>query len=125
MVAMIKFQFGEQALRIQNDEAGEPLFHAGDVCDALGFGNPRQALSSHVDSEDVHLMDTLTTGGSQVANFITESGLYALIFGSKLAGLDIPSRDQISGRAPLILSLMIARRSSAMAMESPSFSNSA
>lgn len=48
----------------------------------LGHGNPRQALASHVDEEDVMKLDTLTLGGNQKQNHVNESGLYALIFGS-------------------------------------------
>ena len=65
---------------------GEPWFAAKDICDVLGFGNYRQALSSHVFTEDVQKMDTLTGGGKQQVLWINESGLYCLIFGSKLSG---------------------------------------
>lgn len=62
---------------------GEPHFRAKEVCEILGFGNPRQALASHVDEEDVQKMDTLTSGGKQSLSYVNESGLYDLVFGSK------------------------------------------
>ena len=61
-----------------------PLFVANDVCSALGFGNGRQAIASHVDPEDLIKSEIETAGGRQVVNCVNESGLYALIFGSKL-----------------------------------------
>ena len=61
-----------------------PLFVANDVCSALGFGNGRQAIASHVDPEDLIKSEIETNGGRQTVNCVNESGLYALIFGSKL-----------------------------------------
>lgn len=81
---VIPFQFENNDIRVQRDERGEAWFNANDVCAALGFGNPRQALDSNVESEDVHKMDTLTAGGLQRQNHINESGLYSLILGSRL-----------------------------------------
>jgi prophage antirepressor-like protein len=82
MSTLIPFQFESHELRVQVDEAGQPWFNASDACAALDLGNPRQALDSHVDSEDVQKMDTLTPGGRQRQNHVNESGLYALILGS-------------------------------------------
>lgn len=82
MSTLIPFQFESHALRVQVDEFGQPWFNASDACAALELGNPRQALDSHVDSEDVQKMDTLTPGGRQRQNHVNESGLYALILGS-------------------------------------------
>lgn len=75
-------QFGE--IRTLADEANEPLFCAADVCKALGYANPRDAISRHVDEGDVAKRDTPTTSGVQTMTFVNESGLYSLIFGSKL-----------------------------------------
>lgn len=75
-------QFGE--IRTLADEANEPLFCAADVCKALGYANPRDAISRHVDEGDVAKHDTPTTSGVQTMTFVNESGLYSLIFGSKL-----------------------------------------
>lgn len=75
-------QFGE--IRTLANEANEPLFCAADVCKALGYANPRDAISRHVDEGDVAKHDTPTTSGVQTMTFVNESGLYSLIFGSKL-----------------------------------------
>lgn len=75
-------QFGE--IRTLADEANEPMFCASDVCKALGYANPRDAISRHVDEGDVAKRDTPTTSGVQTMTFVNESGLYSLIFGSKL-----------------------------------------
>ncbi|TLE14487.1 antirepressor, BRO family protein [Helicobacter apodemus] len=61
----------------------EPHFVASDVCKALGYLNARDALLRHC-KEDVVKHDTLTNGGKQTINYVNESGLYALIFGSAL-----------------------------------------
>ena len=79
----VVFQFDQSAVRVVTGDAGEPWFNANDVCAILEYGNARQALDSHVDSEDVQKLDTLgSAGGVQLANHINESGLYALILGS-------------------------------------------
>lgn len=62
----------------------EPWFVGKDVASALGFTNPRDAIATHVFKEDkgVEIIDTL--GGKQKMTIINESGLYALVFGSRL-----------------------------------------
>lgn len=67
----------------------EPWFCATDVCKALGYANGRKAIADHIDEGDVTKRDTPTTNqfGSEVIiqmTYVNESGLYALIFGSKL-----------------------------------------
>lgn len=74
--------FGE--VRVVMNEQGEPMFCASDVCTALGYSNPRKATNDHVDDGDVTKRDTPTASGVQSMTFINESGLYSLIFGSKL-----------------------------------------
>lgn len=62
-----------------------PLFVAIDVASALGFQKPSNAVSQHVDTEDIVKAEiTDSMGRTQTVNCVTESGLYALIFGSKL-----------------------------------------
>ena len=58
-----------------------PLFVATDVASVLGYSNIRKAIYAHVDEEDRIKAEIDTDGGRQTVN---ESGLYALIFGSKL-----------------------------------------
>jgi prophage antirepressor-like protein len=79
---IIPFDFESHSVRVQVSADGQSWFNASDVCAALEFGNPRQAVESHVDAEDVQKLDTLTSGGRQKQNHINESGLYALILGS-------------------------------------------
>ncbi|UIN29007.1 BRO-N domain-containing protein [Xylella fastidiosa] len=81
--AITPFQFESKDVRIQLDEANAPWFNANDVCSILEFGNPRQAIESHVDVEDVQKLDaTDNLGRTRQTNHINESGLYALIMGS-------------------------------------------
>ena len=64
---------------------GEPWFVGKDVAEALGYSNSRDALATHVTNEDkntVVISDGKRGNPNQV--IINESGLYALIFGSKL-----------------------------------------
>lgn len=64
--------------------ADEPLFCAADVCKALGYSNGRDAVAKHCDEGDVAKCDTPTQSGTQLMTYVNESGLYSLIFGSKL-----------------------------------------
>lgn len=83
-VAVTTFNFNGQSLNCTVDEAGNPLFRADDVCGILEFANARDALANHVDDDDVAKRDTIdSTGRTQVADHVNESGLYSLIFGSK------------------------------------------
>lgn len=70
------------------DQNGEPWFVGKDVAEALGYAKPENALAAHVDEQDK--TTTLIQGdGSNYkskATIINESGLYSLIFSSKLEG---------------------------------------
>ena len=63
---------------------GLPWFVGKDVATSLGYSNPRDALSKHIDSEDKGVAKCDTPSGSQNMTIINESGLYSLILGSKL-----------------------------------------
>lgn len=63
---------------------GEPWLVGKDVAERLGYGNPRDALLRHVDEEDKGVVKYDTLGGKQEMTVINESGVYSLIFGSKL-----------------------------------------
>ena len=80
--ALIKFNndnFGNvRALLID----GDPWFVGKDVAKALGYKNGNRDVNRHVDNED-RKGYRIGTHGSE-ATLINESGLYALIFGSKL-----------------------------------------
>lgn len=74
-------EFGKIRAVKQNDE---PWFVGRDVATALGYSNPRDALSKHVDPEDKGVTKCDTLGGAQALTIINESGLYSLILSSKL-----------------------------------------
>lgn len=63
---------------------GEPWFVGKDIAVALGYSNPRKAMTDHVDPEDKGVTKCDTLGGSQEMTVINESGLYSLIMSSKL-----------------------------------------
>lgn len=79
--------FGQVRI-IEDDASSELLFCANDVTMALGYSNGRDAVAKHVDEGDVAKRDTpipnqYGTLVNQSVTYITESGVYALIFGSK------------------------------------------
>ena len=67
---------------------GEPWFVGKDVATALGYSNTKQALADHVDAEDKRQGDGVVIrdpiGREQQPTVINESGMYSLIFASKL-----------------------------------------
>ena len=65
---------------------GEPWFVGKDIAAALGYSNPRDALSKHVNSDDKGVANCDTPSGTQKMTIINESGMYSLILGSKLDG---------------------------------------
>ena len=63
----------------------EPWFVGKDVAESLGYSDTNKAVAMHVENEDKKLNDkTSSSFGQRGATLINESGLYALIFGSKL-----------------------------------------
>lgn len=74
-------EFGEiRTVTIDN----EPWFVGKDVALALGYERTADAIRQHVETEDKGVGEIQTPGGTQNMTIINESGLYALIFGSKL-----------------------------------------
>lgn len=73
-------QFGQ--LRGMNIN-GEAWLMATDVARKLGYSNPQKAIRDHVDEEDKTLNESFTVNGTSPV-LINESGVYALIFSSKL-----------------------------------------
>lgn len=63
---------------------GEPWFVGKDMAEALGYAEPRSAVSKKVEEVDRGVAEMETPSGKQNMTIINESGLYALIFGSKL-----------------------------------------
>ena len=78
-------EFGEIRVSVED---GIEWFNANDVCEALDYKNSREALRKHVDADDVTKRDAIVNTGlgdyQTEINYINESGLYSLIFGSKL-----------------------------------------
>lgn len=73
-------EFGTIRTTVINDE---PYFVGKDVAEALGYTNPQKAIRDHVDEEDKTLNESFTVNGT-MAVLISESGVYALVFSSKL-----------------------------------------
>lgn len=74
-------EFGEvRTVTIDN----EPWFVGKDVAMALGYQNASKALADHVEECDKLNNESLSSLGQRGGWLINESGLYALIFGSKL-----------------------------------------
>lgn len=61
---------------------GKPYFVGTDVAKALGYNNPRDAVSRHCKGVVKH--DTPTSSGIQSMSYINEGDLYRLIMKSKL-----------------------------------------
>ena len=64
--------------------SGEPWFVGKDMAEALGYQNPQRAIREHVDDEDKGVTEMVTPGGKQSLPIINESGVYSLIFSSRL-----------------------------------------
>lgn len=63
---------------------GEPWLVGKDVAEALGYKDTSDALKKHVDADDKLTRRFADSGQNREMYIINESGLYALIFGSKL-----------------------------------------
>lgn len=74
-------EFGTvRTLEINN----EPYFLGKDVAEILGYTNTPKAIKDHVDNEDKLTERIVMSGQNREVIFINESGVYSLIFGSKL-----------------------------------------
>ena len=77
--------FNFEELPVRTLTVNEESFFVGkDVAEILGYSNTRDALYRHVDGEDKDVVKLDTLGGKQSQTIINESGLYSLIFSSKL-----------------------------------------
>jgi prophage antirepressor-like protein len=78
-------EFGEIRTLAINDE---PWLVGKDVAEILGYANPNEAISDHVDDEDKLNSKTLSSFSANLGQrggwLINESGLYSLIMSSKL-----------------------------------------
>lgn len=66
---------------------GKEYFGATDAAKSLSFSNQRDAIKTHVDEDGVVVHDVIDNlGRKQSKKFVTEAGLYALIFGAARQG---------------------------------------
>lgn len=63
-------------------EDSQPWFVAADVCKALGLDDTSKAVS-RLDDDERGATSIRTLGGDQEMTIVSESGLYALILGSR------------------------------------------
>lgn len=78
------FNFNDAPVRTLVDENGEPWFIAKDICNVLNYANASKAISDHVDPEDKLNNESLSSLGQRGGWLVNESGLYSLVFSSKL-----------------------------------------
>ena len=64
---MISFDFDNRLVRT-TDVNGEVWFVGKDICDVLGYANPRKAISDHCKEKGVTKRYTLSSGGEQKAD---------------------------------------------------------
>ncbi|HFZ9057486.1 TPA: phage antirepressor [Staphylococcus aureus] len=87
MQALQTFNFEELPVRTLTVD-NEPYFVGKDVAEILGYSNTRDALSKHVDEDDKEILTSRNTTLENLPNrgltAVKESGLYSLIFSSKL-----------------------------------------
>lgn len=87
MQALQTFNFEELPVRTLTVD-NEPYFVGKDVAEILGYSNTRDALSKHVDEDDKEILTSRNTTLENLTNrgltAVNESGLYSLIFSSKL-----------------------------------------
>lgn len=74
-------QFG--TVRAIRDENDEPMFVASDVAKILGYGDATH-MTRRLEEDEKGLRSVETPGGTQMANVITEPGLYSAILGSRV-----------------------------------------
>jgi len=76
------FSYQDRQVRTITDDQGNPWFVAKDVCEVLGYANPRKAVADHLDDDEKRVTICDTPGGPQKITTISESGLYTLIIRS-------------------------------------------
>ena len=74
-------EFGEiRSIQIDND----PWFVGRDIAAILGYSNTQKAIRDHVDDDDKLTERIVLSGQGRDTILVNESGVYSLIFGSKL-----------------------------------------
>lgn len=80
-IELFNFEGNEVRTVIMNDDV---WFVGNEVANILGYSNYRNAVVNHVDDEDKQRTQIEYAGQLREITIINESGLYALIFGSRL-----------------------------------------
>lgn len=71
--------------KLRTIETNKGIYFVGkDVAEALGYSAARNAIATHVDADDKLTHQISASGQKRDVTFINESGVYALIFSSKL-----------------------------------------
>ena len=83
MNAVQVLNFQQNPVRTVADNQGELWFWANDVCEILGYSNPRQAVQKNCKEKGVSNRYTPTRGGEQSMTYINEPNLYRLIIKSR------------------------------------------
>lgn len=89
MNELTQFKFEDSGVRVIEKD-GAPWFVGKDVADILGYTRLQKAVNDHVDPEDkceeiVNISQASQNGTrSELTLLITESGVYSLIFNSKM-----------------------------------------
>lgn len=78
----VKFENNEMKVRVFNID-DEPWFVGNDVAKSLGYENYRMAVPRNVEECDKQSIQLGYAGQKRKITIINESGLYALIFGSR------------------------------------------
>lgn len=84
MSNLIPFSFESTSIRVVTDDNGEPLFVGKDICDALGYANPNDAMKQHCRgvAKRYPIVDSL--GRNQEARVLTEPDVMRLVVNSTL-----------------------------------------
>ncbi|ENV2090076.1 Bro-N domain-containing protein [Neisseria gonorrhoeae] len=83
MNAVQVLNFQQNSVRTVADNKGELWFLANDVCEILGYTNPRRTVDLHCKSRGVTKRYTPTTSGEQEMTYINEPNLYRLLIKSR------------------------------------------
>lgn len=75
------FNFENKQIKIKVID-NEPCFNLEDVCKILEIKNPEKAKKRLLDQQSIHIVFAYTPFGIKKIEFISETNLYRLIFGS-------------------------------------------
>lgn len=82
-IQFLDFSFKNSPVRVITDPNNEYWFSGNDVCEILGYANPRDAISKHCKVAGVAKRYISYPSGKKEATFINEPNLYRLIIKSR------------------------------------------